>query len=109
MSLRHAAPNQPQLPGSLNVLAKEISYRPPDFLSGHAAFEDGKREHRYDYRRRRILFTGFVTRMEDTELPKSVMLEEPWGTSCVGARKKNGWGGSRTTPELSVSKPTSGL
>ena len=40
MPLRHAAPNQPQLPGSLNVLAKEISHRPPDFLSGHAAREE---------------------------------------------------------------------
>ena len=63
---RHAGPNPPQLNGSLDVLAKEQSHRITDFLSGHAAFEDGKREHRGDYhRRRRILFAGFVTRMEE--------------------------------------------
>ena len=39
--LRHAAPSPPQLPDSLHRLAKELSRRPPDFLSGHA-YQDGK-------------------------------------------------------------------
>ena len=39
--LRHAALGQPQLLGSLHRLAKAQSYRPPDFLSGHAS-QDGK-------------------------------------------------------------------
>ena len=102
---RHAGPNPPQLNGSLDVLAKEQSHRITDFLSGHAAFEDGKREHRGDYRRRRILSAGFVTRMKDMKLPKSVMFVElVGGASCVGVRKKSGWGVSRMTSELSVSK-----
>ena len=48
MPLRHAAPSPPQLPGSLQRLAKAQSGRPPDFLSGHA-YQDGKREHRGDF------------------------------------------------------------
>ena len=44
-------------------------------------------------RRRRILFAGFVARMEDTRLLKCVMLGElVGGAGCVGARKKSGWG-----------------
>ena len=50
-------------------------------------------------RRRRILFAGFVARMEDTKLPKCVMLRElVGGAGCTGGRKKSGWGVSRTTP-----------
>ena len=42
-------------------------------------------------RRRRILFAGFVARMEDTRLPKSVMFGEMvMSAGCVGARKKSG-------------------
>ena len=60
-------------------------------------------------RRRRILFAGFVARMEDTRLPKCVIFGQlVGGAGCVGARKKSGWGVSWTTSELSASKSTSG-
>ena len=40
-------------------------------------------------RRRRILFAGFVARMEDTRLPKCVMLEEMvGGAGCVEGQEK---------------------
>ena len=40
-------------------------------------------------RRRRILFVGFVVRMEDTRLPKCVMLGElVGGAGCVGGQEK---------------------
>ena len=59
-------------------------------------------------RRRRILFAGFVARMEHTRLPKSAMFGEMVGGAAVsGARKKSGWGVSWTTSELSASTPTS--
>ena len=60
-------------------------------------------------RKRRILFAGFVARMEDTRLPKRVMFGElVRGVGCVGATKKSGWGLSWTTSEPSASTPTSG-
>ena len=45
-------------------------------------------------RRRRILFAGFVARMEDTTLPKCVTFGElVAGVGCVrGGREKSGWG-----------------
>ena len=40
-------------------------------------------------RRRRILFAGFVARMEDTRLPKCVMFGElVGGAGCVGGQEK---------------------
>ena len=40
-------------------------------------------------RRRRILFAGFVARMEDMRLPKGVMFGElVGGAGCVGGQKK---------------------
>ena len=40
-------------------------------------------------RRRRILFAGFVARMEDTRLPKCVMFREMvGGAGCVGGQEK---------------------
>ena len=40
-------------------------------------------------RRRRILFAGFVARMEDTRLPKCVMFGEMMGgAGCVGGQEK---------------------
>ena len=40
-------------------------------------------------RRRQILFAGFVARMEDTRLPKCVMLGEMvGGAGCVGGQEK---------------------
>ena len=39
-------------------------------------------------RRRRILFAGFMARMEDTSLPKLVMFGELVGdTACVGRQE----------------------
>ena len=59
-------------------------------------------------RRRRILFAGFVERMEDTRLPKRVMFGElAGGAGYVGATKKCGWVVSCATSELSTSTPTS--
>ena len=59
--------------------------------------------------KRRILFAGFVARMEDTRLPKSLMFGALVGSAgCVGARKKSGWSVSWTTSELSASTSTSG-
>ena len=60
-------------------------------------------------RRGRILFAGFVARMEDTRMPKCMMFGEMGGgAGYVGAREKSGWGVSWTTSELSASTPTSG-
>ena len=40
-------------------------------------------------RRRRILFAGFVARMEDTRVPKCVMFGEIMeGAGCVGLQEK---------------------
>ena len=40
-------------------------------------------------RRRRILFAGFLARMEDTKLPKCVMVGEiVEGAGCVGGQEK---------------------
>ena len=44
-------------------------------------------------RRRRILFAGFVVRMEDTRLPKCVMFGEMvGGAGCVGGEEKEWMG-----------------
>ena len=44
-------------------------------------------------RRRRILFAGFVARMEDTRLPKCVMFGEMvGGAGCVGGQGKEWMG-----------------
>ena len=44
-------------------------------------------------RRRRILFAGYVARMEDTRLPKCVMFGELAGSaSCVGGQEKEWMG-----------------
>ena len=44
-------------------------------------------------RRRRILFAGFVARMEDTRLPKCVMFREMVrGAGCVGGQEKEWMG-----------------
>ena len=44
-------------------------------------------------RKRRILFAGFVARMEDTRLPKCVVFGElSAGVSCVGGQEKEWMG-----------------
>ena len=55
--LRHATPNQPQLPDSLPRLAKKESHRPHDFVSGHP-HKDEKSEHRGDYAQKVDPFRG---------------------------------------------------
>ncbi|CAM9603594.1 unnamed protein product [Ascophyllum nodosum] len=60
-------------------------------------------------RRRRILFAGYVARMEDTRLPKCVMFGElVGGAGCVRWKKKSEWSVFWTSSELSVSTPTNG-
>ena len=60
-------------------------------------------------RRRRISFAEFVTRMEDTRLPKCAMFGElVEGAGCVGGQGKSGDGVPWTTPELSAPTPSSG-
>ena len=60
-------------------------------------------------RRRRILFAGFVARMEDTRLPNCAMFGRVMGQRVVWrGRKKSGRGISWMTSELSVLTPTSG-
>ena len=59
-------------------------------------------------RRMRILFAGFVARIEDTRLPKCVMFRVLVGARAAwGRRKKSGWGVFWTILELSASTPTS--
>ena len=77
----------------------------------HTLIRTGSESIEATLRRRRILFAGFVARIEDTRLPKCVMFGERlfgggrWLRG--GGRKKSGWGASWTTSELSVSTPTS--
>ena len=60
-------------------------------------------------RRRRILFAGFVARMEDTRLPKCGIFGELVGARAAwGDRKNNRPGVPWTTSELPVSMATSG-
>ena len=90
--LRHAAPSPPQVLDSLHRLAKAQSRRPPDFLSGHAC-QDGSESIKATLRRRRILFAGFVARIEDTRLPKGVMFGEMvGGAGCVEGQEKEWMG-----------------
>ena len=108
LPLRHAAPGPPQFPGSLLWLAKEQSRRSLDFLSGQL-IKTGSESIEATLRRRRILFAGFVARMEDTRLPKCVMSAElVEARAAWRARKKSGWGVSWTISEISASTPTSG-
>lgn len=59
-------------------------------------------------RKRRILFAGFVLRMEDTRLPKCVIFGDLVGVRFqLGDRKRSGWGEVWKTSELSVSRLTS--
>ena len=88
MPLRHAGTSLPQLPDSLHRLAKNngidhaISYLDTLIKTGSESTEA-------TLRRRRILFAGFVARMEDTRLPKCVMFGDMvGGAGCVGGAGK---------------------
>ena len=88
MPIRHAAPIPPQLSDPLHRLAKEQSYRPPDFPSENAC-GDGNESIDAIMRRKRILLAGFVTRMEDTRLPKCMIFGElVEGAGCMGSQEK---------------------
>ena len=74
MPLRHAAPSPPELPDSLlDRLTKERSRRPPDFKLD-TLIKTGSESIEATLRRGRILFAGFVARMEDTGLPKCCVM-----------------------------------
>ena len=86
--LQDAAPSPPQVLDSLHRLAKAnradhiISYLDTLIKTGSASIEA-------TLRRRRILFTGFVARMEDTRLPKCTMFGElVRSAGCVGGQEK---------------------
>ena len=88
MPLGHAAPSPPQVLDSLDRLAKDnradhpISYLDTLVTTGSESIEA-------TLHRRRILFAGFVARMEDTRLPKCVMFGEmAGGAGCVGGPEK---------------------
>ena len=88
--LGRAAPNPPQVLDSLYRLVKNnrtdhpISYQ-------NTLIKTGSESTGVMMRRRRILFAGFVARMEDTRLPKCVMFGELVGSvGCVGGQKKEG-------------------
>ena len=60
-------------------------------------------------RKRRILIAVFVARTEDMRLLKRVMFRElVRGAVSADGKRKNGWGVSWTTSEISASTPTSG-
>ena len=105
--LRYAASSPPQVLDSLNRLVKAQLRRPPDFLLD-TLLKTRSESIEATLRRRRILFAGFETRMEETRLPKCVVFGEWRGAGAMGGGTKNsGWGVSRTTSELSPSTPTS--
>ena len=88
MLLRHAAPTPPQVLDSLHRLAKAQSRRPPDFYLD-TLLKRGSESIEAILRRRRVLFAGFVARMEDTRLLKCVMFGElVEGAGFVGGQKK---------------------
>ena len=93
MPIRHAAPSPPQVLDSLHWSAKAQSPRPPDLLSRHAYIKTGSESAEATLRRRRILFAGFVARMEDMRLPKCVGFRELLGgTGCVKGQGKDWMG-----------------
>ena len=105
--LRHAAPSPPQVLDSLHPVGETTINCADDPISYllDTLIKTGSESIEATIRRRRILFAGFVPRMEETRLPKCVMFGE---LELSGGKKKNGWGFSWTTSELSASTPTSG-
>ena len=62
-------------------------------LSLPGIYEEGRESIEATIRRRRILFAGFVARLEDTRLPKCVMFGELVGDEdYVGGQKKEWMG-----------------
>ena len=79
-----------------SVLTRCISWRKDD-RADHAIFyldtltKTGSESIEATLRRRRILFVGFVARMEDTRLPKCVMFGEMMGGAGFVEGQKNHW------------------
>ena len=92
MPLRHGAPSPPQLPDSLHRLMKERSRRPLSIFYLDTLIKTGSESIKATLRRRRILFAGFVVRMEDnTRLPKRVMFGELVRGLFGGPGKRADW------------------
>ena len=67
------------------------AYHPISYLD--TLIKTGSESIEATLRRRRILLAGFVTRMEDTRLPKCVMFGElVGGAGCVGGQEKEWMG-----------------
>ena len=88
MLLRRAAPSPPQLPDPLHRITKAQSHRLPiSYLN--TLVKTGSESIEATLRKRRILFAGFVVRMEDTRLPKRVMFGElVGGAGSAGGQEK---------------------
>ena len=93
MPLRHVAPSPPQVLDSLHGCRKHnrvdhsISYLDTLLKTGSESIEA-------TLRKRRILFAGFVARMENARLPKCVMFGEMiGGGGCAKGQEKEwmGW------------------
>ena len=91
--LRHAAPSPPQVLESLQPVGEKnnradhpISYLDTFTKTGSESIE-------VTLRRRRILFAGFVARMEDTRLPKCMMFVELVGGAGCGGSQDKEWMG----------------
>ena len=92
VALRHAAPSPSRLPDSSHRLAKNKRTDHPIFYLD-TLMKTGSDSIDAVIRRRRILFTGFVARVETTRLPKCVMFGEfVGGAGCVGVEKKEWMG-----------------
>ena len=76
--LRHAAPSPPQVLDSLHRLTKKHNHADPPISYLDTLIKTGSESIETTLRRRRILFAGFVARMEDTRLPKCVTFEDWW-------------------------------
>ena len=89
MPLRHAAPSPPQVLDSLYRLAKEQSHADHSISYLDTLMKTGSESIEATSRRRRILFAGFVARMEDTKLPMCVMFGDlVRDAGCVGGQEK---------------------
>ena len=87
MPLRHAAPRHHRF------LTRCIGWRKHNRADHPISYLDtliktGSESIEATSRKRRILFAGFVVRMVDTRLPKSVFGEIVGGTGCVGGQEK---------------------
>ena len=94
MPLRHAALSPPQ-----RFLTRCIGSRKKYNRADHpisyldTLLKTGSESIEVTLRRRRILFAGYVARMEDTRLPKCVMFGEMvGGAGCVGGHEKEWMG-----------------